>query len=45
VDNVEVRFLPEESSRVIALRSGEVDPANSSPAFPASNSRKRPASA
>ncbi|MFK0006138.1 ABC transporter substrate-binding protein [Paenarthrobacter sp. NPDC090520] len=25
VDNVEVRFLPEESSRVIALRSGEVD--------------------
>ena len=25
VENVEVRFLPEESSRVIALRSGEVD--------------------
>ncbi|MFF2245938.1 ABC transporter substrate-binding protein [Arthrobacter sp. NPDC058130] len=25
VDTVEVRFLPEESSRVIALRSGEVD--------------------
>ena len=25
MDNVEVRFLPEESSRVIALRSGEVD--------------------
>jgi peptide/nickel transport system substrate-binding protein len=25
VDQVEVRFLPEESSRVIALRSGEVD--------------------
>jgi peptide/nickel transport system substrate-binding protein len=25
VDRVEVRFLPEESSRVIALRSGEVD--------------------
>ena len=25
VDNVEVRFLPEESGRVIALRSGEVD--------------------
>lgn len=25
IENVEVRFLPEESSRVIALRSGEVD--------------------
>lgn len=51
VDNVEVRFLPEESSRVIALRSGEVDVidsitptrANSWRDFPASSLPKPPA--